>query len=178
MNLAIPHLSLVILVGSSGSGKSTFARKHFLPSEILSSDSCRTLISDNENDQSVTKDAFDVLYFIVRKRMIYGKLTVIDATNVKAEHRRASIQLASAFSYVPVGIVFYLPKSVCLAHNRQRKDRIVEESVLLRQWEQMGSSMATLKDEGFGILYVLDSVEKIQAAKVERVSLRDRERAR
>lgn len=178
MNIAIPSLSLVILIGPSGSGKSAFARKHFLPTEILSSDSCRALISDNENDQSVTKDAFEVLYLIVRKRMVYGRLTVIDATNVKAEHRKPLIKLANDFSYVPVGIVFYLPKTDCLAHNRQRRDRVVEQSVILRQWEQMDSSMATLKDEGFGALYVFDSAEKVQVAKVERVSRRDKGQAR
>ena len=60
----LPDFALVVLIGASGSGKSTFARKHFLPTEILSSDASRGLISDDENDQSATSDAFEVLHFI------------------------------------------------------------------------------------------------------------------
>jgi protein phosphatase len=83
MNLTIPELSLVVLVGISGSGKSTFARKHFKPTEILSSDYCRALVSDDKNSQEATPDAFDVLHYIAAKRLAAGRLTVIDAT--KAE---------------------------------------------------------------------------------------------
>ena len=43
MKLKIPELSLVVLIGASGSGKSTFARTHFRSTEILSSDYCRGL---------------------------------------------------------------------------------------------------------------------------------------
>jgi len=64
VKLSIPNLSLVVLIGPSGSGKSTFAARHFLPTEVISSDSCRGLVSDDENDQSATSDAFDVLQFI------------------------------------------------------------------------------------------------------------------
>src|SRR5262245_54929175 len=63
MNLQFPKLALVVLVGPSGSGKSTFARKHFLPTEVISSDFCRGLVSDDENAQSATNDAFDVLNY-------------------------------------------------------------------------------------------------------------------
>jgi len=94
MNINIPKLSLVVLVGPSGSGKSTFARRHFRPTEILSSDSCRAMVSDDENDQSVTKDAFEVLRFVAGKRLALGRLTVIDATNVQPEARRPLVELA------------------------------------------------------------------------------------
>ena len=69
MKITIPELSLVVLIGPSGCGKSSFGRKHFLPTEVVSSDACRGLISDNENDQSATNDAFDLLHTIVRKRL-------------------------------------------------------------------------------------------------------------
>src|SRR4051794_16965223 len=81
----IPKLSLVILIGASGSGKSTFARKHFLASETLSSDQCRGIVSNDENSQEATNDAFDLLYYILRKRLERGLLTVIDATNVQQD---------------------------------------------------------------------------------------------
>src|SRR5258705_8917305 len=94
MKMSIPKLSLVLLIGPSGSGKSTFARKHFLPTEILSSDACRGMISDDENDQAATKEAFEVLRFIAGKRLALGKLTVIDATNVQPEARKPLVALA------------------------------------------------------------------------------------
>ena len=101
MPLSIPKLSLVVLVGPSGSGKSTFARKHFLPSEVLSSDYCRGLVSDNENDQSATPDAFEVLHFIAAKRLALGRLTVIDATNVQAESRAHWSRWRASFTASP-----------------------------------------------------------------------------
>ena len=84
----IPELCLVALIGPSGSGKSTFARQHFLATEVISSDACRAMVSDDENDQTVTSDAFDILYYIAAKRLAAGKLTVIDATNVRPEDRK------------------------------------------------------------------------------------------
>src|ERR1700730_15958621 len=94
MKISIPKLSLVILIGPSGSGKSTFARQHFLPTEVLSSDACRALVSDEENNQAVTNDAFEVLHFVAAKRLALGRLTVIDATNVQVESRRPLVALA------------------------------------------------------------------------------------
>ena len=113
MKLPIPELSLVLLVGASGSGKSSFGRKHFLPTEVVSSDFCRGLVADDENDQSATGDAFDLLHAIVRKRLARGKLTVIDATNVQAEARRTLIELAREYHVFAVAIVFDLPEKLC-----------------------------------------------------------------
>ena len=105
MHITIPKLSLVVLIGPSGSGKSTFARRHFLPTEVLSSDACRAMVSDDENDQAVTKDAFEVLHFIAAKRLALGRLTVIDATNVQPEARKPLVELARQYHCLPVAIV-------------------------------------------------------------------------
>src|SRR4029078_2626941 len=118
MQIAIPKLSLVVLIGPSGSGKSTFARKHFLPTEVLSSDACRGLVSDDENNQAVTKDASDVLHFATAKRLALGKLTVIDATNVQPESRKPLVELARKFHCLPVAAVLHLPQQHC--QNRDR----------------------------------------------------------
>lgn len=114
MQLKIPKLSLVVLIGPSGSGKSSFARKHFLMTETISSDYCRALVSDDENDLSVTHEAFEILRFIASKRLAAGKLTVIDATNVKPEDRKPLVQLAHEFHCIPVAIVFDLPVKICI----------------------------------------------------------------
>src|SRR5258707_13862659 len=109
MNISIPNLSFIGLIGPSGSGNSTFARKHFLPTEILSSDACRALVSDEENNQAVTNDAFEVLHFVAAKRLALGRLTVIDATNVQPEARKPLVQLARQYHCLPVAIVLNLP---------------------------------------------------------------------
>ena len=67
--LSIPELSLVVLVGVTGSGKSTFARAHFKPTEVISSDFCRGLVADDENDQSATPAAFELLHYIAGQRL-------------------------------------------------------------------------------------------------------------
>ena len=115
--LAIPELSLVVLVGVTGSGKSTFARAHFRPTEVISSDYCRGLVADDENDQSATKDAFEVLHFIVGKRLAAGRLTVVDATNVQPEARRELVTLAREYDVLPVAIVLDLPERLCAERN-------------------------------------------------------------
>src|SRR5881296_3797427 len=92
MQVTIPEISLIVLIGPSGSGKSSFARKHFKPTEILSSDYCRGLVSDDENNQAATKDAFEVLHFIAAKRLAAGKLVVVDATNVQPESRKPLVE--------------------------------------------------------------------------------------
>src|ERR1700687_5709676 len=106
MKLTIPELAVVALIGASGSGKSSFARKHFRSTEVLSSDFCRGLVSDDENSQAATNDAFEVLHFIASKRLAVGKLVVIDATNVQEEARKQVVALARQFHCLPVAIVF------------------------------------------------------------------------
>ncbi|MFJ4786659.1 AAA family ATPase [Streptomyces sp. NPDC088794] len=78
------------LVGASGSGKSTFAHRHFKPTEVISSDFCRGLVSDDENDQGATKDAFDVLHYIAGKRLAAGRRTVVDSTSLMIGRVQAS----------------------------------------------------------------------------------------
>ncbi len=123
MRITIPELSLVVLVGPSGCGKSTFARRHFKPTEVLSSDFCRGLVSDDENDQTATKDAFEVLHFIAAKRLAAGRLTVVDATNVQPEARKLLVALAREYHVLPVALVLNLPEKLCQERNRGRPDR-------------------------------------------------------
>lgn len=166
--LTVPELSCVILIGASGSGKSSFARKHFKPTEVLSSDYCRGLVSDDENSQEATKDAFDVLHYIASKRLAAGRLTVIDATSVQPEARKPLVELARAQHMLPVAIVFDLPEGVCQARNRDRNDRDFGPQVVSRQIQQLRRSMGALKREGFGAIHVLSTPEEVDAASIAR----------
>jgi len=171
MRLSIPELCLVVLIGPSGAGKSTFARTHFRPSEVLSSDACRALVADDENDQSATADAFDVLHYIARKRLAAGRLAVVDATNVQPEARRPLIALAREFHVLPVAIVFDLPERLCQERNLSRPDRDFGPHVIRRQAGDMRRSLRALPREGFRHVYTLSSPEEVAAATVAREPL-------
>ncbi len=171
MTISIPNLSLVVLVGASGSGKSTFARTHFLPTEVLSSDYCRGLVSDDENSQVATKDAFEVLHFIASKRLVAGRLTVVDATNVQQESRQPLVALAREYHTLPVVIVFNLPEEVCQQRNRERPDRDFGEHVIRQQRSQLRRSLKSLKREGFRHIFVLETPEEVEAVTIERTPL-------
>ena len=169
MKISIPQLSLVALIGPSGSGKSTFARQHFLPTEILSSDVCRGWVSDDENDQTASSDAFDVLYYIASKRLAAGRLTVVDATNVRMEDRKRLVELARQFHVLPTAIVFNLPESVCHERNATRADRQFGQHVVRGQMQALRRSLRGLQREGFRHVSVMDSVEAVEAATIERM---------
>lgn len=168
MKISIPQLSLVALVGPSGCGKSSFARKHFLATEVLSSDACRGWVSDDENDQAATGDAFDVLYFIARKRLAAGRLTVVDATNVRPEDRKRLVDLAREYHVLPAAIVFDLPERVCQERNAARPDRQFGPHVVRNQMQALRRSLRGLQREGFRHVSVLSSVEEVDAATIER----------
>ena len=172
MILKIPEPSLVLLVGPSGSGKSTFARKHFKPTEILSSDFCRGLVSDDETDQTVTKDAFEVLRFIAAKRLAAGKLTVIDATNVQSDARKPLLALAREYHYLTVAIVFNMHIKLCQERNATRPDRNLKPHVIRRQHQQLRHSLRNLRREGFRqFLYVMSTPQTVESVRVERQPL-------
>ncbi len=171
MNITTPELSLVVLIGPSGSGKSTFAKKHFKPTEVLSSDFCRGLVSDDENDQSATQEAFEVLNFIAAKRLAAGKLTVIDATNVQPEARKSLLELARTYHTLVTAIVFNLPEKLCAERNAQRPERDFGTHVIHRQFAQMRRSLHSLRSEGFHHIYTLRSPEEVETVEIERQRL-------
>ncbi|MEU3429136.1 polynucleotide kinase-phosphatase [Streptomyces gardneri] len=165
--LPVTDLSLVVLVGATGSGKSTFARRHFKPTEIVSSDFCRGLVADDENDQSASKDAFDVLHYIAGKRLAAGRLTVVDATNVQQEARRQLVRLAREHDVLPIAIVLDLPEEVCRTRNAGRPDRAdMPAHVIQRHRRELRRSLRGLEREGFRKVHVLRSVEEVEEAEV------------
>jgi len=171
VTLTVPELSLVVLIGPSGCGKSTFAAKHFKPTEVLSSDECRGLVSDDPNDQSATKDAFEVLHFIASKRLEAGRLTVVDATNVQAESRKPLVALARQYHVLPVAIVLNLPERLCADRNKARADRAFGPHVVRNQAGELRRGIRGLEREGFRHVHILKTPEEVEAAVIERQPL-------
>jgi polynucleotide kinase-phosphatase len=169
--LSIPELCLVVLVGVTGSGKSTFAAAHFKPTEVISSDYCRGLVADDQNDQSATPAAFEVLRFIAGKRLAAGRLTVIDATNVQPEARRDLVLLAREYDVLPVAIVLDLPEGLCAERNALRPDRDFGPHVIRRQRQQLRRHLKSLPREGFRTVHTLHTPEEMAAATITRARL-------
>jgi len=164
--IRVPALGLVLLVGVSGSGKSTFGRRHFKPAQVISSDFCRGLVADDENDQSATVDAFDVLHYIVGTRLRRGLLTVVDATNVQKEARAALVKLAKSHDVLVDAIVLDVPESVARERNAARPDRDFGAHVITRQRRDLKKSLGRIGKEGFRRVHVLSGVLEIEAATV------------
>ncbi|MFF2210349.1 polynucleotide kinase-phosphatase [Streptomyces antibioticus] len=165
--LPVTDLSLVVLIGASGSGKSTFARRHFKPTEVISSDFCRGLVSDDENDQSATRDAFDVLHYIAGKRLAAGRRTVVDATSVQSDARRKLVELAREHDVLPIAIVLDVPEEVCAERNAARTDRAdMPRRVIQRHIRELRRSLRHLEREGFRKVHVLRGVADVDGATV------------
>jgi protein phosphatase len=171
MTLGIPEVSLVVLIGPSGCGKSTFARTHFKSTEVVSSDSFRGLVSDDENDQTATDDAFAALHFVMGRRLKRARLTVVDATNVQPEARKGLLALAAQYHVQTVAIVFDLPERVCYERNRSRADRDFGPHVIRNQKSQLRRSLKGLTREGFKHVHVLKTQDDVDAAVIERQPL-------
>ncbi len=166
--IAIPRLGLVLLVGVSGSGKSTFARQHFAPFEVVSSDYCRGLVSNDETDQAATADAFDVLHYIVGTRLRRGLMTVVDATNVQRPARAALVKVAREHDVLVDAIVLDVPDTLAVERNETRPDRDFGAHVVRRQARELRTSMGQMRREGFRRVHVLRGVDEIGSATVVR----------
>ncbi len=172
MEIKIPEFCLVALVGSTGSGKSSFARKHFKPSEVISSDACRAWVCDDETRQDASHDAFELLYYIVRKRLKNGLFTVIDATNIHPDDRKRIVELAREYHVFAAAIVLNEEIETCIERNAARPERQhVGKHVVVNHVRQLRRSIGKLKEEGFRYMEVLRGTAEIDAASITRTRL-------
>ena len=169
--IKLPDFCLVVLIGASGSGKSTFARKHFLPTEVISSDRCRGMVADDENDQTATGAAFDLVHFIAEQRLAARRLTVIDATSVRPEDRKHYVTIARKYHALPVAIVVNPGEDICHERNRTRPDRQFGPHVVRNQTRALKRGIRGLAREGFRQIYEFRSVAEIDAATIGRQPL-------
>jgi len=167
----LPDFCLVVLIGATGSGKSTFAARHFLPTEIVSSDACRGVVADDTNDQMASGPAFELVHFIARKRLEGRRLTVIDATNVRPEDRREYVRIAKAYHALPVAIVLNPGETVCHARNADRPDRQFGPHVVRNHARALKRGVRGLKREGFRQIHEFRTEDEIDAVRIERQPL-------
>ena len=171
MELRIPDFGLVVLIGAAGSGKTTFAARHFRPSETLSSDHYRSVVGDDDRGPETTKAAFDVIEAIAAKRLAARRLTVIDATNVQPDDRKRYVALARA-AHAPVSaIALDLPESECQRQNAARGTDARPPHVVRRQVRAMRRHRKTLSREGYRRRLRLQSAEEAAGATLVRVPL-------
>lgn len=170
MTIRLPQVGLVLLVGASGSGKSTFCAKHFLPTEVVSSDVCRGLVSDDENDQKATDLAFELLHTMIGLRLRNQRFTVVDATNLRPEDRRGLRRLASENDSLCSAILFDIPKKVCKERNAQRPDRQFSHRVIDRHQTLFKQTCRSIKKEKFHRVFRV-KLEDLDDLVMERTKL-------
>jgi protein phosphatase len=168
--IVLPADAVVVLVGISGSGKSTFAKAHFAPTEILSSDAFRAIVTDDESDQSVTEAAFALLHAVLDARLARGRLSVVDATNVEEWGRRQLLEIAHRRNRPAVAVVLDLPVELCLERLAGRAHRAVPPHAVRRQQRELRRWLPTLGDEGFEAVHVIGSEEAVDAATIQRAA--------
>src|SRR5579863_10426372 len=117
IKITVPRRTLLVLCGPAGSGKSTFAAQRFIPTSIVSSDYCRAMICDDETNQQVNRDTFDLFYYIIHKRLFQGRLTIADSTALQANARQALIEIARRYQYHCSLFVFNMSLETCLAYD-------------------------------------------------------------
>src|SRR5262245_18765125 len=154
VRISLPRNTLVVLAGPAGCGKSTFASKHFRPTQVVSSDECRALISDDPSDQSVSGHAFDLMHLIIEKRLLLGRLTVCDATNLDRSARNSLLRIARRFGFNTAAVLFDTPLDVCIRRNTGRR-RVVPEEALRNQYAMFQNAKSSIPREGFDQVFVL-----------------------
>jgi predicted kinase len=162
IRIRLPGNTLVLLVGPAGCGKSTFAARHFRPTQVVSSDECRALISDDPADQRVSGEAFALMHFIVEKRLLVGRFTVCDATNLDRTARNSLVRIARRFGFNTAAIIFDIPLEVCVRRNSVRR-RVVPEDALRKQFAMFEKAKRSVDRDGFDYIFSINQGAQTRA---------------
>jgi predicted kinase len=111
---------LVVLVGASGSGKSTWAGERFRASEVVSSDHLRSIVGSGPHDLGATDDAFAALDLIVAARTSRRLTTVVDTLGLDPARRRLALDQARRAGLTAIAVVLDADPALCRARNRER----------------------------------------------------------
>ena len=158
-SLRLLRPSLVVLCGPSACGKSTFAKQHFRPTQIISSDWARALVSDDERDQRYNTQAFALVHFLVEQRLNLNRLCVVDSTALTAQARKDLLELAKRCQVPSTIIVFNVPLETCMERDEKR-ERSVGRAVVERQHQAFEQAKVVILQEGFGQVLQLQDGEQ------------------
>jgi protein phosphatase len=159
LRLEIQIPSILVLIGTSGAGKTSLAQRLFLRTEILSSDSCRALVSDQENDQSATPEAFELLLTLARLRLKRKRLCVIDATNLTVKDRAKYLALGNEFQCPVCALVVNPGIEICLERTSRRGDRDISVEIVKWQHDELLMNRPSLSSEGYSNVWELTNGE-------------------
>jgi predicted kinase len=162
--LILPDPCVVLLVGAAGSGKSTFAARHFPGDAVLSSDALRELIGGDAADQRATRPAFAALHLALDRRLREGHLAVVDATNITAASRRSIRRIAARWGAPVVAIVLDLPEHLVRSRNAGRLGRVVPADVVTRHLESLAVALRPggLDAEGYAAVVRLTDPRDVE----------------
>src|SRR3989449_6059577 len=158
MVVRVPDAPVVVLCGPAGSGKTTFARRHFRDTAIVSSDRCRAMIADDEANIRVSRGAFELFHAIIEMRLRPRRLTVADSTALLPEARRMLHQIARRCEVPVIALLLDVPEATCLVWD-ERRDRRVGRPVIHRQWERFQQALRTIPKEGFDQVVIVGERE-------------------
>ena len=152
--IEIPPNALVVPVGCSASGKSTFGRKHLGEGAVVSSDECRLLVSGSRERQDMNQQVFDLFHRIIDTRLEYGLLTYADATNLEPKARQKLYEIAVRHK-TPVEVLIFDTTKDRLLINNLNRDRQVPEFVFDKHWARFhgdGGARAAMEEHPYHYL--------------------------
>jgi F420-dependent oxidoreductase-like protein len=165
----------VVLVGASGSGKSTWATDNFRAGQVVASDDLRALVGEDRFDQRAGKDAFDILDLVLERRARRRLLTVVDTLGIDVARRRQYLELARGHQMPCFAVVFETPAKLCRERN-SRRSRPVPPAVLSSQLKAMDGMVASLEQEGFDGVFAPSEVKLVPAALANAQAMAARQR--